>query len=245
MHKGATKPRRGNQVVTPRFLSSLALSRIESMPRVGNGSAVLPGPQAQPVHRLEQRSSKSCQFVVDARRNGGEHGARDQPIPFEAPQGQRQHPLRDAAKGTANLAEALRAATELAHDQHRPFVANARQYLADGPAVLGHMQVTRYQRCAFLWFPRGHLFSLGIECEPKVGLLWQSSRSPSSSGAIAANPLIAASRRRSPSSAWRNFPLVSFRLMTCRFIIRISKASCRKASSGSSQRLRRPMACCS
>jgi hypothetical protein len=35
-------------------------------------------------------------------------------------------------------------------DQHRPFVADARQYFAHGPAILGRMQVTRWQRLCLL-----------------------------------------------------------------------------------------------
>ena len=44
----------------------------------------------------------------------------------------------------ADLPESVqRFKAELAHDENGPFVADARQHLADPPAILGHMQVTR------------------------------------------------------------------------------------------------------
>ena len=107
--------------------------------------------------------SELCQRVVDARRNGREDRARHQAVPLQRPQRQGQHPLRNAAERTAQLVEPLGAVPQRADHEHRPLVADARQHLADGAAILGYVQVTRYQRCAFLPSPLGHLSSLGIK----------------------------------------------------------------------------------
>jgi len=87
--------------------------------------------------------SELRQRVVDAGRNGGEHRARDQAVTLQRPQRQGQHPLRNAAERAADLVEPLWPVAERAHDQHRPFVADACEHLAHGAAIFGLVQVTR------------------------------------------------------------------------------------------------------
>src|SRR5262249_60233607 len=91
-------------------------------------------------------------------------------VALEPAQREGKHSLRDAAECAAQLAEPLRALAEHAHHEHRPFVADPCQDLADRAAILGHREGTRYQRCAFLLSRLGHLSSLGIKGEPRLAV---------------------------------------------------------------------------
>src|SRR5262249_11663007 len=112
----------------------------EALSRGRDGRTVFPRPQAETAHWLEQRMSELRQRVFDAGRNGWEHRARDQAVTFQR---QGQHSLRNAAEWAADLVEPFRPVAERAHDQHCPFVTDAREYLAHGAAIFGLMQVTR------------------------------------------------------------------------------------------------------
>ena len=92
-------------------------------------------PLAQRFHRLPQPTSEIGQFVIDPRRNGREHGARDQAVALKSAQRQGQHPLRDAADHALDLVEAPRAVAEQHDDEHAPFVADPRQYRRDPAAI--------------------------------------------------------------------------------------------------------------
>jgi hypothetical protein len=112
--------------------------------------SILHGPLAEGADRNQQFAAERRQLIVDARRNRREDGAADEAVAFEAAQRRGQHLLRDAADRTLDLAEALGAITEVTHDQHRPFIADARQYHAHPPAFLGEVKVTRFQNSASL-----------------------------------------------------------------------------------------------
>jgi hypothetical protein len=136
---------------------------IEPAPSFLNGGAVLPGPETKTADGFEQRMSEVCELIVDARRNGWEDGASHESIPLQTSKRQGQHPLRNAPKPAAQRIEALWSFAKHSDDQHRPFISDPRKHVADGAAILGHMEVARYQRCAFLSLPSGHLSSLGIK----------------------------------------------------------------------------------
>src|SRR6266852_3684028 len=143
--------------------SASRLPGIEPAPRGLDGGAVLPRPQAEPAHGIEQGMAELRELVIDARWNGREDGAGHEAVALQAPDRQGQHPLRDAAERAAQLVEPHRPLPQGGDDQHRPFVADPREHLADRAAILGHLEVTRYQACAFLPLPTGHLSSLGIK----------------------------------------------------------------------------------
>jgi hypothetical protein len=130
---------------------------IEPGARVLNLSLMLRRPSTKRFHRLSQAPTKLRQFIVDSRRNGRENGARDQPIALQTAQGERQHPLRNAADPALDLVEALWAVAERHNDEHAPFVADSGKYRGDPATVAvevrlrrqdGNLGVLRFQRCA-------------------------------------------------------------------------------------------------
>src|SRR5690348_6885440 len=113
-----------------------------------------------------------CQLIVDARRDGGSHGAVDEAVALEVAQCQRQHPLRHARDLAPQLVETLRPGPQGLDDEHGPLVADARKQGADGPAnragrishrsvtsmFLFHKLVRGSQKSAFLRAIRWWLF---------------------------------------------------------------------------------------
>src|SRR6185503_17836957 len=110
---------------------------IESLPRGLDHGAVLPRPQPNAADRFEQRAAELGQLVFHLRRDGREYGAGDEPVALQAPQGERQHALRDRAERATDFVEAPRTLTELDDNQNGPLVADPGQHLADRAAILG------------------------------------------------------------------------------------------------------------
>src|SRR5262249_36551974 len=132
---------------------------VELVAGAGDLGLVAQRPIAKRRDRLQQIASERGQAIFDPRRNGGEDGAGDQPVPFEPAQRQRQHALRNAANRPAQFVKAQRPAAEPRHHKNGPLVADARQYVAHGAAIGGQMLVSRFHGCAFLAGALSHLFS--------------------------------------------------------------------------------------
>ena len=86
-----------------------------------------------------QRAANFRQFIVDARRNGGKHRARDQSIALQPAQRQRQHALGDGAHRPADFVEAHGAVGQEPDDVNRPLVPDAGQHIRHRPAVAAIM----------------------------------------------------------------------------------------------------------
>jgi hypothetical protein len=74
-----------------------------------------------PVHeradRIEQGVAHFGEFVVHPRRHHRVHGPADDPVPFQAAQGDRQHPLADPVHAAEQCGEALRATAKAEDDE--------------------------------------------------------------------------------------------------------------------------------
>ena len=132
-------------------------------PRWPTGSGA---PIRQAAHRHEQRVPERSKLVVDARRNGRKHRARDETVTLEPPERQGQHALRDAAERVVELVESLMIA-----DRHLSTGTGSRRPAPDVvlTAILGHVQVTRYHGCAFMRASPGDGLCLGIRPNQRTG----------------------------------------------------------------------------
>lgn len=126
------------------------MNLIELLARGLDPLGVLARPFAERADRHEQLVAKVGQLIVDAWRNGREHGPGDEAVALKTAQCGGQHLLRNAADGAAQFVEAQRSVTELADDEHGPLVADTLQDFRDGAAVLGAVRVPWYQKSASL-----------------------------------------------------------------------------------------------
>src|SRR4030081_705973 len=83
------------------------------------------------------RYSALGELVIHPWRIGRVNRSRDDAIALQALQRQRQHALRDSVDELEDLPVTLRSKREHADHQHGPLVADARQYLRVGAALLG------------------------------------------------------------------------------------------------------------
>jgi len=104
---------------------------VEARARRLNGLAVLFGPCGEGHDGLDERAPEFGEFVVDARRGRGRHGARHQAVSLEAAECERQHPLRDPIDRSTQLAETHRSVSQESDHQHAPFIADPVEDLAD------------------------------------------------------------------------------------------------------------------
>ena len=129
---------------------TLLVARVETRPRALDLRQVLERPFAERLHRLRQPAAEFGEFIVDPRRNGRKHGARDQPVALQPAQGQGQHPLRDAADLALQLIEAHRPVDQHHDHQHAPFVANPCQHGSHRTAIAVGMRARRQGRHNFV-----------------------------------------------------------------------------------------------
>ena len=82
-------------------------------------------PPAKRVQRVDQGSPEPCQGVFDFWRDNGMDFTHHQAIALKAAEGLRQHFLRDAADGPAQLRVALGPIRQDLDDERGPFVRDA------------------------------------------------------------------------------------------------------------------------
>src|ERR1700719_1224548 len=126
------------------------MRRVEELLGTLDRRTMCPRPFSNRAQGLTQGSAQSRKLVVDPRRYGRIQGTRHEPIALQSPQGQRQHPLRDAVNCAAKLVKAHRTVPEQLDYQHSPFVSDTRERLAHRPAVAGIALLTRFQKCALV-----------------------------------------------------------------------------------------------
>src|SRR5581483_10603868 len=152
----AARARAGRTARTARWRSGVAdlsvVLPIETRASILDLGLVRHRPTSQRHYRLRQAAPEIGELVVDPWRNGRKYSPRDQSIALEPAQGQRQHPLRDAANHALDLVEALRAVAEHHDHEHAPFIADAGEDGSDTAAVAVEMRLRRQD---------GHIFVRG------------------------------------------------------------------------------------
>src|SRR6266852_6705664 len=142
MHRHLPGTRAVARVLTKALLF-LGILRVIFFPGGLNSFAILRGPISQSSDRYQQTAPELGQFVLHAWRNRGVGRSGDQTIALQTLQGEREHPLRYPLDCAAQLAEALLAITQLRHNEHAPFIADAIQNLSYRRTFAANMLVTR------------------------------------------------------------------------------------------------------
>ncbi len=104
-------------------------------------------PVDQPPHDVAERRAERGERVLHPRRHLRVHRSANEPVPLQAAERHREHPLADAGDAPQELAEAQRALDAEHVDQgHRPFVADAREHLVRATVGLGVLELRRLRR---------------------------------------------------------------------------------------------------
>src|SRR6266516_4595057 len=114
-------------------------------------------PGHQRADGVQQGMAQRGERIVDARRHDRVHGPADDAVPFQAAEGDGQHPLADAVDGALQHGESPRAFAQAEDDEQRPLVADpVEDFPYPAPGHAGR----RGGNARVHWLPPGYSGSL-------------------------------------------------------------------------------------